>query len=984
MKNLPVLDRRGLPGILEDIREKAKSYAPEWRYDPQDMDAGGALAQPFGEMFFETVDRFNRVPYKNYIEFLNMLDVRRNPATPSTAYVQFEANAQRERGVLVRRGTQVYADDPDGQGEDVIFETVESFDATAAQLTELLLVDAAKDCIEPIALQGEPVEIFEARPGNSIQKHAFCVGEQAALALRQPCKVELFIQNAVSSLTGETAHRLADGEFAVWEYYDGRDWRAFDGVAVENSHILLEKRREGEIAPMSGEGARILRCTMSGGENQADIIARSIALRTALLNEEGLPPDELSFNDAPIELPIGGYCFGRAPVGYDCFYISSSEILSKKKARVKLSLEMKTILVQQLTPEEQYQFNKFIIDKNEKMVTVPKIFISDIVWEYWNGIGWRRLPVGGDANPFSCEKDGGMSVTFLCPDDMSPVEINAKENYWIRARVAFVENSFSTIGDRLLPFIQDARLTYEYGDLLPVDYAEATNNCETVRIEDAAQTDSLGLLLYRPLPPEVPCLYLGFDQPFMGYPVNLYLDVEGQVGGRHEIEYQVWTGSSFEKLRTVDTTASMTGGGTVGLFMSDPAARGVFFGREGYWLRVLDVARRFTENPVSPCLRAILPNAVRVVQTRREPEEVFPSDIYEAERRVFLNARPVLSCEVWINEFSDISAAERSELLEEYPDRVRARYDSDDQISAFYVRWEQVPSFGRSGPRDRHYVLDPIEGALSFGDGRRGKVPSVGGDSITVRYTTGGGSRGNVPAGGIQNLVGSIANIVSVQGFTPACGGNDVQSVKTVESLGPRRVRHRYRAVSAGDYEDIVRERFSEAADVRCFPHTNSAGEEENGAVAVVVMAAGHEDRDYSRQLCRRVERMLRSCCDCMPVAGGKLYVVPAMVVTVNVTVSVDLDSYDNTADVEREVLGVIERCVNPALGGGSKRGIGVIPGPAEYYAALKHIAHVTAVREVMIEGSYYENNQFKLVHLDGKNALPFAVVKNGAHRVRM
>lgn len=180
---------------------------------------------------------------------------------------------------------------------------------------------------------------------------------------------------------------------------------------------------------------------------------------------------------------------------------------------------------------------------------------------------------------------------FPRPDDMSPVEINAKENYWIRARVAFVENSFSTIGDRLLPFIQDARLTYEYGDLLPVDYAEATNNCETVRIEDAAQTDSLGLLLYRPLPPEVPCLYLGFDQPFMGYPVNLYLDVEGQVGGRHEIEYQVWTGSSFEKLRTVDTTASMTGGGTVGLFMSDPAARGVFFGREGYWLRVLDVAR---------------------------------------------------------------------------------------------------------------------------------------------------------------------------------------------------------------------------------------------------------------------------------------------------------------------------------------------------------------------------------------------------------
>ena len=44
-----------------------------------------------------------------------------------------------------------------------------------------------------------------------------------------------------------------------------------------------------------------------------------------------------------------------------------------------------------------------------------------------------------------------------------------------------------------------------------------------------------------------------------------------------------------------------------------------------------------------------------------------------------------------------------------------------------------------------------------------------------------------------------------------------------------------------------------------------------------------------------------------------------------------------------------------------------------EYTIAYRDLASV-----------YYENNQFKLVHLDGKNALPFAVVKNGAHRVRM
>ena len=65
MKNTPVLDPRDDKAILEEIRRRARSYTPQWRFDPDDMDAGGALATLFSRMFAQTVDRYNRVLYKD-------------------------------------------------------------------------------------------------------------------------------------------------------------------------------------------------------------------------------------------------------------------------------------------------------------------------------------------------------------------------------------------------------------------------------------------------------------------------------------------------------------------------------------------------------------------------------------------------------------------------------------------------------------------------------------------------------------------------------------------------------------------------------------------------------------------------------------------------------------------------------------------------------------------------------------------------------
>lgn len=71
----PRLDGRSAEDILAEIKYKSEVFTPEWKPDGTGPDGGGALARLFSEMFFETVDRYNRFLDKSYLEFLNMLGV---------------------------------------------------------------------------------------------------------------------------------------------------------------------------------------------------------------------------------------------------------------------------------------------------------------------------------------------------------------------------------------------------------------------------------------------------------------------------------------------------------------------------------------------------------------------------------------------------------------------------------------------------------------------------------------------------------------------------------------------------------------------------------------------------------------------------------------------------------------------------------------------------------------------------------------------
>lgn len=144
--------------------------------------------------------------------------------------------------------------------------------------------------------------------------------------------------------------------------------------------------------------------------------------------------------------------------------------------------------------------------------------------------------------------------------------------------------------------------------------------------------------------------------------------------------------------------------------------------------------------------------------------------------------------------------------------------------------WEQVADFSRSGPRDRHYVLDAESGEILFGNGLNGRVPKQT-EHIRARfYRHTQAEKGNLPAGptGQQWLIAlppealllASADESTPQGaaapppsasvrlransYEPAVGGAKSESLDEAKLRARAYFRKSSRALTANDYESLA------------------------------------------------------------------------------------------------------------------------------------------------------------------------------------
>src|SRR5262249_26653177 len=79
-----------------------------------------------------------------------------------------------------------------------------------------------------------------------------------------------------------------------------------------------------------------------------------------------------------------------------------------------------------------------------------------------------------------------------------------------------------------------------------------------------------------------------------------------------------------------------------------------------------------------------------------------------------------------------------------------------------WVTWNEVENFADSDADSRDFTLDRSTGEVSFGDGRRGRIPPSGANNIRLHeYATGGGRLGNQPAKAIAQLRSALPAVES-------------------------------------------------------------------------------------------------------------------------------------------------------------------------------------------------------------------------------
>lgn len=120
-----------------------------------------------------------------------------------------------------------------------------------------------------------------------------------------------------------------------------------------------------------------------------------------------------------------------------------------------------------------------------------------------------------------------------------------------------------------------------------------------------------------------------------------------------------------------------------------------------------------------------------------------------------------------------------------------------------FRRWERVEDFDSSKPDSLHYVLDSESRTLRFGNGIHGMIPEGNIRITDLCFTM--GKQGNVRSHQITAADSELSG-VRIVSFMDASGGCDRENAQNCFKRFCRQMEKSDRAVSAQDYERLVRQ----------------------------------------------------------------------------------------------------------------------------------------------------------------------------------
>lgn len=297
LPNLPKsdLDDRKFEDLVQECLQRIPRYCPEWtNHSPSDP--GITLVELFSWLTDQMLARFNQVPRRQYIAFLELLGIRLQPPTPAQAEITFYLSSALPQQYRIPAGIEV-ATERTTTEEAIIFTTDVTLEIGCPRIRHLLT--APQTAQEPQALRDRFANLWSQTPEGGWG------GPELALYDEQPRPGNCFylVFDETEPLDGNAIALTVKGQEAtptginpnapprLWEAWDGEAWQpvldreaddetqgfSFNELArqggnpLQGADVLLHLPVEWPVVQFTTYRGRWLRCTClpAAGERMA-------------------------------------------------------------------------------------------------------------------------------------------------------------------------------------------------------------------------------------------------------------------------------------------------------------------------------------------------------------------------------------------------------------------------------------------------------------------------------------------------------------------------------------------------------------------------------------------------------------------------------------------------------------------------------------------------------------------------------------------
>ncbi len=236
LPNLPKsdLDDRRFEDLVEECLLRIPRYCPEWtNYNPSDP--GITLIELFAWLTDQMMQRFNQVPRRHYVAFLELLGVRLQPPSPAQTDLTFYLAGELPQRYTIPAGVEVATERTNNETA-IVFNTDRPLTIDRPRLRYFLTANQTED--RPQILRDAFANLWSEQPDGR------WTGPELPIFNEQPQPGNCFylVFGTAEDIEGNVIALTARGQAATPTGIDPnappRRWEAWDGAIWQS--VLLE------------------------------------------------------------------------------------------------------------------------------------------------------------------------------------------------------------------------------------------------------------------------------------------------------------------------------------------------------------------------------------------------------------------------------------------------------------------------------------------------------------------------------------------------------------------------------------------------------------------------------------------------------------------------------------------------------------------------------------------------------------------------